>query len=95
MHERILRRFRDRIRAKEYVMTVHAEEEMTDDGFSILDVEHGILAGQIIERQRDFRTREWKYLGEGPSLSGGSVVVVAKLGQTNKLVMITVYRTQP
>ena len=33
----------------------------------------------------------WKYLIEGENLAGNSVVVVAKLGITGKLAIITVY----
>jgi hypothetical protein len=31
------------------------------DGFSVLDLERGILTGTILEVQRDRRTRERKY----------------------------------
>jgi hypothetical protein len=31
-------------------MTVHAEEEMTEDDFTIYDIERGILTGRILER---------------------------------------------
>ena len=37
MHERILRRIRDRIRRLQYVMTVRAEEEMNDDDLTICE----------------------------------------------------------
>ena len=64
--ERILRRMQEKVRALEYVMSVHAEEEMEDDELSILDVEHAILTGEIIERQKDQETEEWKYLIAAP-----------------------------
>ena len=32
MFERILKRMREKIRTRQYVMTLHAEEEMNDDG---------------------------------------------------------------
>ena len=38
MHEKILNRIRDYIRTRQYVMTLHAEEEMVDDKLSIFDV---------------------------------------------------------
>jgi len=41
-------------------MTIHAEEEMDEDGLSIFDVERAILTGDIIERQKDRETEEWK-----------------------------------
>lgn len=53
MFEHILQRMREHVRAFTYVMTIHAEEEMEDDDLSILDVEHAIRTGEIIERQKD------------------------------------------
>jgi len=47
MYDRVLRQMREKIRARQYVMTVHAEEEMAGDNPSIFDVEHVILTGEI------------------------------------------------
>ena len=92
MHERILQRFRDRIRSLDYVITLHAEEEMDEDGLSVLDLESAVLTGEIVARQRDRQTREWKYVVNGRGLDGGTVGVVGKLSPTSCLVIITVYR---
>jgi hypothetical protein len=89
--ERILSRIREKVRALKYVMTIHAEEEMDGDGLSIFDVEQAILTGQIIERQKESETGEWKYLVRGQSVEGTDVVVVSKLSPTGKLIIITVY----
>ena len=51
-----------KVRAREYVLTTHAEEEMDADGLSIFDVESAILTG-----------------------------VIAKMGPTGQLVVLTVY----
>lgn len=91
MYKRILRQMRDRIRERQYVMTLHAEEEMVDDGFTIFDVERAILTGEIIERQEDHHSGEWKYLVLGQVIDGRLLTVVAKLSITNKLVIITIY----
>jgi len=91
MYDRILKGMREKIRTRQYVMTLHAEEEMDDDNFSIFDVERGILTGKIIERQKDRITAEWKYLIKGETVAGDPVVVVARLSITGKLVIITVY----
>ncbi len=72
-------------------MSVHAEEEMEDDGLSILDVEHAILTGEIIERQKDQETEEWKYLIAGPTEADDAIIVVAKGALTGQLIIITVY----
>lgn len=73
-------------------MTMHAEEEMDDDGLTIVDVESAVLTGRITERQRDPRTREWKYVVVGASIDGDAVGVVGKLGPTGCLVVLTTYR---
>jgi hypothetical protein len=91
MFDRILKEMQDKIRRREYIMSIHAEEEMDDDGLSIFDVEGCILTGKILERQKDKVTSEWKYRINGQSLSGDEVEVVAKLSPTGKLVIITVY----
>lgn len=93
MYNRILRQMRERVRLRQYVMTAHAEEEMSDDGFTIFDVEHAILTGEILERQTDRQSVEWKYVLDGHSTHDELLTVVAKLGPTQKLVIITVYRT--
>jgi hypothetical protein len=50
-----------------------------------------IFAGQIIERQRDRKTREVKCIVSGVTLAGAPAETVIKLGPTGKLVVITVY----
>jgi hypothetical protein len=92
LFEQILSQMREKIRTRQYIMTLHAEEEMDDDGLSIFDVESVILTGEISERQRDAQTAEWKYLVLGQTLTDSHAAVVGKLGITGKLVIITVYR---
>lgn len=91
MFERILNSMREKVRALQYVMTVHAEEEMDSDGLSIFDVEQAILTGHVVERQQDAETGEWKYLLGGSSVEGRDLVVVTKLSPTGTLIIITVY----
>ena len=78
MYDRIRDRMRAKIRSLDYVMTVHAEEEMENDGLSILDVEEAILNGTIIERQRDTDSGEFKYLWTGETFDAEGLMVVAK-----------------
>ncbi len=91
MLKRILDQMKDKIRRRLYVMTLHAEEEMNEDGLTIYDVESSILTGEILERQKDRVTSEWKYRISGHAVSGGKVEVIVKLSPTGKLVIITVY----
>jgi hypothetical protein len=71
-------------------MTLHAEEEMNEDGLSIWDVENCILSGRIVERQKDLSTG-WKYRIHGETNKNENVEVIVKFGMTGKLVIITVY----
>ena len=73
-------------------MTQHARKEMNDDQLTILDVEHAILSGDIVERQRDHETLEPKYRIEGESLEGVLIETVVKISPTGKVVIMTVYR---
>jgi len=87
----LLRRIRTKIAAGEYVVTTHAEEEMDDDELSVFDVEHAVLGGMIVERQRDEKTDEHKYRVEGPTIDGKDMSVVLKIGPAGKVVFITVF----
>lgn len=91
MLELVLKKMREKIRARKYVMTLHSEEEMDNDGLSIYDMERGILTGKIVERQKDKITAEWKYRITGQTVEGSGIEVIAKLSPTGKLVIITVY----
>ncbi len=82
---------REKIRTRQYVITLHAEEEMDDEGVTIFDIERGILTGKVIEHQKDRNTTESKYLVRGQTIGDNQVVVVTKLSPTGKLVIITVY----
>ena len=87
----VLGRMRDAVRSGSYVITVHADEEMDDDGFVIEDVESAILSGEIVQRQREAITGESKYVIHGDTSGHGGVGVVAKFGRSGKVVFITVF----
>ena len=92
MPSRILEKIRAWVRAHRYVMTLHAEEEMEEDGLSIVDVENALLTGSMVGRQTDRRSKERKYLVRGRSADDTrTVVVVVKFGPTALLVILTVY----
>ena len=91
MARQVIDRLRAKIRAGQYVVPFHAADALDDDEISILDVEHIVLTGEIIERQRDPQTRERKYVIEGETLDGQTACCVAKIGPTAKVVIITVW----
>lgn len=92
MASRILEKIRARIRDRQYVMTLHAEAEMEEDGFAIVDVENALLTGRIVGRQTDRQSKERKYVVRGRSADAtGELAVVVKFGPTDLLVILTVY----
>ena len=92
MFERVLRSFRSLVRDREYLLTLHALEEMGEDDVLDEDIENVVLTGQIVERQVDRATGERKYVPTGTDLAGEPVGVVLRMGSTGKVVVITVYR---
>jgi hypothetical protein len=92
MFDRVLKRVRELIRTRQYVMTLHAEDEMLADNLTVYDVESVVLTGQITERQKDHVSGEWKYLITGRSIADNVATAVAKLGPTGRVVFITVFR---
>ena len=80
MFDRVLRRMQRLVRRGLYVLTVHGQEEMDAEALTLYDVEHVLLTGNIVGRQRDRQTGEAKYLIEGNSLAAQLTTAVAKIG---------------
>ena len=93
MYPRILRQIRALVRRGEYVLSVHAENEMADDGLTDQDLEAAILNGRIVRRERDPIGRP-KYVVEGTAMDGRGLTAVAQPFQTRQLILIiTAYET--
>ena len=81
------------IRLRAYEVTVHAAEEMAEDGLDILDVEQAILNGEVVRREKD-DPRGTKYVVEGLSTDGTtSVGVVGRFPNSERYLIITIYET--
>ncbi len=92
MYEDILQRMRQCVRQYNLIIPFHARMEMQDDGIGQYDIEHVILTGRIVERQRDHVSAEFKYRIKGTTYnSRRPMEVVAKLIYGNKTLVITVY----
>lgn len=90
--DRILKRIREKVRTRDYIISLHADDEMDDDDVEVYDGEHVLLTGSIIERQKDHETHEWKYLVRGQTWNQEhDIIVVVKFTPTGKLVWLTVY----
>ena len=93
MHERILRRIQEKIRNVDYSITRHAHREMFDDELTIIDVEHAILNGHIVERQKDLSKGQPKYLLHGAT-PWCYIGIVVTFGITGRLNIVTVFVIQ-
>ena len=91
MAQATISQFRHLIRTLNYVVSTLAAEELEDDNLNILDLENIVLTGEIVERQRDARTREAKCVIAGITLDGTAAETVVKVGLGGKLIVITVY----
>ena len=93
MYPRILEQIRALVRRGEYVLSIHAENEMADDGLTEQDLEAAILNGRIARRERD-RIGRAKYVIEGTALDRRGMTAVAQFFQTRQLIVIvTAYET--
>ena len=93
MYPRILAKIRALVKQGDYVLSVHAENELADDNLNEQDLEAAILSGTIIRRERDLIGRA-KYVIEGRTRARKGLTAVVQLFQTRQLVVIiTAYET--
>jgi hypothetical protein len=74
-----------------YYLTERADEEAVVDGFSVYDVEDGLLTGRI----RRSWPKEGKYEVVGTALDGRRIGIVCRITKGRKVRVITVYEDQP
>jgi hypothetical protein len=93
MYPRILEQIRALVGQGDYVLSVHAENELAKDGFTERDLEAAILTGSVVKRERD-RIGRPKYIIEGMARDGRGLTATAQRFQTRGLVLIiTAYET--
>lgn len=85
-----LQRIRQKIVDKDYYLSVHAEEEMFDDGLERSDVVYAILNGRI-EKKLTEDIRGTRYRIEGPAKDERLIHVVCRFKEEGNLIIITVY----
>ncbi len=86
----ILQRLRQKVIERDYYLSSHAEEEMTDDQLERVDIENAILKGRIHKKlTRD--PRGPRYRLEGPAIDGRLIHIICRLDEKDNLRIITVY----
>lgn len=72
-------------------MTVHAVEEMAEDGLDIVDMEHAVLTGRVARIERN-DPRGNKHVIEGMAADGVTRVgVVGRFTGSGRYLIITTY----
>lgn len=85
-----IQKIRQKVIAKDFYLSSHAEEEMADDNIERYDVENAILKGRI-EKKLTEDIRGTRYRIEGPSRDGRQIYVVFRFKEDGNLIIITAY----
>ncbi len=91
MLNRILTRIRRLVLERRYVVTLHADDELDADDFTVYDLEHIVFTGEVVETQKDRMTGERKYSIRGQTIGGVGAETVVKIAMTGKVVFLTAY----
>jgi hypothetical protein len=86
----VIERIRDKIRARDYYLSSHAENEMAEDVFDRSDVENAILSGSV-QKKMTHDPRGKRYRLEGPAHDDRVMRVLCRFKEVESLVIITVY----
>ncbi len=88
-----LQRMRQAIRAQNYRISSHANEEMADDSLLAIDVENIVSTGQIAQKfTKDERGRRYTVLGE--TTDNRMAYVVGRFLLSGVLLIITAYAVE-
>ena len=88
-----IEKIRTKIRERDYYLSSHAEDEMTEDRFGRQDVENAILNG-FIEKKLTNDPRGTRYRVEGPAQDERLMIVLCRFRETRSLIIITVYEKE-
>ncbi|MGH9755041.1 MAG: DUF4258 domain-containing protein [Blastocatellia bacterium] len=92
MYDKILQQMRKAARADRVRITTHASDEMAKERLSADDVINGVLTGEVVKDQFDIKYQDTKYVIFGDALDGREIGVVAKIGASGNVIVITVYQ---
>jgi hypothetical protein len=82
---------RQRVLARDYYLSSHAEEEMQQDGLARADIECAILNGRV-EKKLTKDIRGIRYRIAGAALDGRKICLVCRFMAEGDLIIMTVYQ---
>ncbi|MDY0168180.1 MAG: DUF4258 domain-containing protein [Thermoguttaceae bacterium] len=86
----VIERIRDKIRTRDYYLSLHATEELAEDGFERDDMENAVLTG-FVQKRLTHDPRGTRYRIEGTAKDGRTMYVLCRFTEIGALVVITVY----
>ena len=88
--KRTIEKLRECVRAERYLISVHANEEMSNDDLILVDLENAILTGKIAKRlTNDERGTRYEVIGQ--ACNGRPVAIVCRTISADWLRIVTVY----
>ncbi len=91
MVSHILHSIQEAILRGEYDVTVHAVEEMAEDGLDIFDIECALMGGDLTKTETD-DPRGTKYTIVGKAVDGRTPVgVIGRFKETDVFLIVTAY----
>ena len=91
MSKRIIEHIREKVQTSQYDMTRHTQEEMSEDGPDLFDVEQAIFNGKLVRKEKDdLRGIKYTVAGKGTDQQT-DVGVVGRFTETGRFLVITVY----
>jgi hypothetical protein len=81
---------RDIVAGGEIIISKHAKGRMQERGYSMQDVEHILLGGEITNKEFKDKTQNWAYTIKGDDLEGDEGGVVTVIISRQTCVIITV-----
>jgi len=85
-----LSKIQQKVIDREYYLSTHAEDEMSEDRLERKDVENAILRGKI-DKKMTHDVRGTRYRIAGPAEDGRLVHVVCRFKEVGSRIIITVY----
>lgn len=72
------------------ILSRHAKERMAERGYTLQDVVHVLLNGEIVKKEYQDKTRNWSYKIQGYDLENDGGAVVVAIIKRMSAVVITV-----
>lgn len=88
--KRTIDKLRRLIRDQEYDISIHANEEMSNDALMAVDIENAILTGKITKRFTK-EARGTRYQVTGQACDGRLVAVICRILNSGWLRIVTVF----